>query len=279
LNTLVRLNIALTLTLTLIMVNSAAAQTSEEFHPYLSNKFNIEAGVFWPKVNFTAAVDGSEPNDEIDIDEALRLEDYHSSLSAEFRWRFGEKWSFWAQYWGTDTDGSVILEEALPWEDVIFAPGTFATGGVSLDVTRLFVGRIFSQSVRHEFGAGFGVHWLQLKTFAEGEIIVDDDSLEFYSDSASADFPMPNIGAWYFYSWSPKWMAQARVDWLSASVGDYSGGIWDIQVGVNYQAFKTVGFGLYYKWFKLNGELDDEHWHGSVDLAQGGPLLTVSATW
>ena len=81
------------------------------------------------------------------------------------------------------------------------------------------------------------------------------------------------------YSWSPKWIFQSRLDWLSASVGNYSGSMWDIQAGVNYQAFKNIGFGLYYKAFLLDVDIDKDDWHGKAKLNQAGPVLTLTATW
>ena len=81
------------------------------------------------------------------------------------------------------------------------------------------------------------------------------------------------------YSWSPKWMFQTRVDWLSASIGDYSGSMWDAQAGFNFQAFKNFGIGLYYKGFLLDVDIDKSNWHGNADLTQHGPLLTLTATW
>ena len=259
--------------------NPAAAQTADDYHPFLSDKFNLEAGVFFPQIGFTARVDDSHPDEEIDFDEALNLADNTSAASINFRWRFGKKWSFWGQAWATDNTGKVVLEKDVEWEDTVFKKGSFVKSGVGLDVVRTFFGREFNLGPQHELGVGLGLHWMSLDTFIEGEIFIDDSTTEFQKVSASASFPMPNLGAWYMYSWSPKWMAQARVDWLSASIGDYSGSLWDAQAGINYQAFKNIGFGLYYKGFLLDVDIDKSDWHGRADLKQNGPLLTVTATW
>ena len=264
---------------TTFFLNSAAAQTADDYHPFLSDKFSIELGVFWPQIDFTAQVDGSHPEEEIDLDEALNLKGNQAAASANFRWRFGKKWSFWAQAWSTNNTGKAELEEDVAWEDVVFKEGSFVKGGVELDVLRAFLGREFNLGPQHEIGVGLGLHWMNLDTFMEGEIFIDDSATEFHTATASAEFPMPNFGAWYMYSWSPKWMFQTRIDWLSATIGDYSGSLWDAQAGVNYQAFKNIGFGLYYKGFVLDLDIDKSDWQGRADLNQNGPLLTVTATW
>jgi len=265
--------------LSTMFLNSAVAQTSDDYHPFLSDKFNLEVGAFFPQIDFTARVDGSHPDDEFDFDEALNLDDNQSAASINFRWRFGKRWSFWGQAWTTNNSGKAVLEEDIEWEDIVFGQGTFVKGGLEMDVVRAFFGREFILKPQHEFGAGIGFHFMNLDTFLEGEVIINDGTTEFQRVTASASFPLPNIGAWYMYSWSPKWMFQTRVDWLSASIGDYSGSMWDAQAGINYQLFKNIGFGLYYKGFLLDVDVDNGNWHGRADLDQHGPLLTVSATW
>jgi hypothetical protein len=259
--------------------NPVAAQTADDYHPFLSDKFNLEVGVFFPQIDFAARVDGSHPDEEIDFDEALNFDDNQAAASINFRWRFGKKWSFWGQAWSTSNTGKAVLEEDIEWEDIVFKEGSFAKGGVDLDVVRAFFGREFDLGPQHELGIGLGIHWMNLDTFLEGEIIINDTTTDFHRASASADFPLPNFGAWYMYSWSPKWMVQARADWLSATIGDYSGSLWDAQAGINYQAFKNIGFGLYYNSFLVDLDIDKSDWHGRADLKQNGPMFTVTATW
>jgi len=262
-----------------MLSNPVFAQTEDDYHPFLSDKFNIDVGLFWPKTNYVVRVDGSDPEEDIDLDEALNLDDYHTSPSVNFRWRFGKKWSLWAQGYSTSTTGEEVLKEDIEWEDLVFRAGTFIGGGIDVKVGRLFFGREFTRGLQHEFGLGIGLHYLELDTFIEGEALINDGSIQFERASVNAKFPLPNIGGWYMYSWSPKWIFQSRLDWLSASIGNYSGSMWDIQAGVNYQAFKNIGFGLYYKAFLLDVDVDKSDWHGKAKLNQAGPVLTLTATW
>jgi hypothetical protein len=265
--------------LAIMFSSSVAAQTEDDYHPFLSDKFNLDAGAFFPNISYTLRVDGITPGDEIDFDEALNLEDYQATPSINFRWRFGKKWSFWGQYWDTSTHGGFVLTEDTTWKGVTFKEGTFANTGIDLKVVRVFFGREFSVSPKHEFGLGLGLHWMELGSFLEGEVIIDENTTDFQRVKVGTEFPLPNIGGWYMYSWSPKWIFQSRLDWLSASIGDYSGSQWDIQAGVNYQMFKTIGIGLYYKAYLLDVDVDRSDFRGKVEMDQYGPLLTLTATW
>lgn len=262
-----------------IFSSPVAAQQAGDYHPFLTNKFSLGVGAYFPDKDFNIRVDGIVPDEEIDFDEALKYDTSDTTGTLDFRWRFGEKWSVAGQYWSLDSSGGAILEEDIPWEDVVFKEGTFANGGVDTTVARVFFGRVFSSSAKHEFGLGVGFHWMELDTFLEGEIIVDENTTEFQRVSVDASFPMPNIGGWYMYSWSPKWLFEARLDWLSASIGDYSGGILNASAGINYQAFKNIGIGLYYNSFNVDVDVDKSDWRGKAEARQNGPFIALIATW
>jgi hypothetical protein len=265
---------------TVLFSSPLAAQDEEDYHPFLSDKFNLSLGVFFPTKDITLQVDGSDPDEEIDIDEQFGLSNNQATGSMTFRWRFSEKWSVWGQFWSTDDTGKAVLEQDIEWEDVVFKEGTFAKVGVKSTVARVFFGRkFFDLGPQHEFGAGIGFHWLELDTFIEGDIIIDDDTTGFHRASVDAEMPLPNIGVWYMYSWSPKWLFQARVDWLDASIGDYSGSLWNAQAGVHWQTFEKLGVGLYFNNFKLDVDVDKTDWHGRVENRNYGPYLALTATW
>lgn len=259
--------------------STAWAQDSAGQHPFLVDKFNLGLGLYWPKQSITIRVDGSSPEEEIDFDEALNLEDYKTTPSLNFRWRFGEKWSLFGQMWRLENGGGAVLEEDVEWQDIVFEERTFVNGGLDTSVARVFFGRNFSTSERHEFGLGAGLHWMELDAYLEGQVLTSEGGSDFYRGNVEAAFPMPNIGGWYFYSWSPKWMVQARLDWLSASIGDYSGGLWNTQVGINWQAFRHFGIGLNYNAFVIDVDIDKTDWHGKADTTQHGPFLALTATW
>ncbi len=276
-NSTIQLN---TLALLLLSISiPVLAQASDDYHPLLTKKFHLAVGVYWPAIDYTLRVDGTVPEEEIDFDQALNIDDYQATAAIDFRWRFGKKWSFEGQYWDTSTDGGGILKEDTEWEDLVFKEGTFAHAGIDIKVARAFFGRAFSTSPKHEFGAGIGLHWMEIGSFLEGEVIINDDTTDFRRATVDASFPLPNIGAWYMYSWSPKWIFFTRADWLSASIGNYSGSLWDVQAGFNYQAFKNVGFGLSYMAYLVNIDVDKTDWRGGVEMNQYGPVLSVTATW
>jgi hypothetical protein len=267
------------LALTLLIPNLVHAQDMGQRHPQLEDDFIFAAGAFLPNKTLKIRVDGSVPEQGVDFDEVVDLSSDQSTANASLRWRFGEKWSISGQYFKTDDAGSAELVEELHWEDYVLRVGSNVGAGVGSKVARLFFGREMSAGPRHELGLGAGLHWLEISAFVEGEFFINDESTGFRRESVSADAPLPNIGAWYWYALSPRWLITTRVDWLAASIGDYSGSLWNANAGINFQPWRNVGIGLSYQLFELDIDVDKSDWHGGADLTYHGPFLGLNVNW
>ena len=200
---------------------------------------------------------------------------------SQLRWKFGKsrKWSLWGQYFNNNATGEAVLTQDVEWRDDIFREGSFIAAGVDLAVTRVFIGRSFVKNQQHDFGIGAGIHNLDLSVFIEGDVTSDDESTEFFRGDGDKSQPLPNMGLWYFVSPARKWLIHTRVDWISASIGDYNGTLWNASFAVNYQAFRHVGFDLSYTYFNLNLKVDNSDWRGEVDMTYTGPVLAMTANW
>jgi len=263
----------------LIFSSPVIAQDSNPYHSWLGDRFILAAGAFSRQQDFSIRADGSHPEEEIDFDESLGVDDDDISPSLTFRWNFGRKWSVWGQAWDVKATGGAVLGEDVEFEDLVFQEGSFVRAGIENTVIRAFFGRKFSTGPRHEFGLGAGFHWLELGAYVAGEALINDIPSGFQRGDVSAEGPMPNIGGWYYFSPSKRWLFEARLDWLDASIGDYSGAIWNSSVGVNFQAFQHIGISMNYNYFSLDVNVDNEEWRGGAELRYRGPFLALTGNW
>jgi len=262
-----------------LLPQQAVSQWETSQHPKLTDRFLLAAGAFVPEKNLNIRVDGSLPSVNLDFDERLNLSSDQTTFSGELRWRFGEKWSVSAQYFNTDDSATAELTEDISWEDYVLKVGSNVGAGVEATVARVFLGRTISTGQRHEFGLGFGLHWLEIGAYLEGEFFLNEESTGVRREAVSADAPLPNIGGWYWYALSPRWLLTTRLDWLSASIGEYSGSLWNANAGVTFQAWRNVGISLSYQLFKLDVDIDKSDWHGGADLTYDGPFLAAHVNW
>ncbi len=268
----------------LIASNTSLAQAPEQsdVHPYLTEKFFIDVGIYFPDRQFAIEVESTlpGPTDPIDLEGDFGLRKSDEIFSLDFGWRFGEKWQFEGQYFTASGARGVALEEDVTWGDIVFRAGTGVKAGQEFTLIRAFFARRFESSEKHEFGIGAGLHWLEFGAFIQGKnIIVGDDAGEFRRESVSAVAPLPNIGAWYMRSLSPKLALTTRVDWFGASIDEYDGTLINASLGLNYQAFEHFGVGLNYNVFELNVDVKKSNWNGNANISYKGPYAYLSFYW
>ncbi len=253
------------------------AAEAEDRHPMFESPFSIDIGVFYPDRELDLRVNGSIAgiNDEIDFDKRRQFKTAGDIFATELSWQFRGRWSFIGQYFKADDSVSTVLKEDIEWGNVVFGAGSNAAIGTTFSLTRFFFGWQFDTSKSHEVGIGGGIHWLNIGSFIEGEILINGTS-KSARRSVSAEAPLPNIGAWYKYSISPRWALRARLDLLSANVGDYDGLLLNSAVGVNFEAFEHFGIGVNYNYFKLDVGIDKSDWRGDIETVYEGIYVYVS---
>ena len=267
------------------LASGTAAAQDYEYHPVLTDNFDVFVGYFRSDNTFKISAENinfeTGQYDDTDFGKSLGVDQTSALLNAQLRWRFGSKrmWAISAQYFESNASGDATLKDDVEWQDVIFREGTFVGAGVSLAVTRLFLGRSFIRNSRSDFGVGVGIHNLDLSAYIEGEILLNDESTGFHRGDTAESQILPNIGAWYVFSPARKWLLRARVDWISANIGDYDGTLWNSNVGVNYQFARHFGVDLSYQYFNLNLTVDSSDWKGGVDMTYSGPVLALTANW
>lgn len=259
---------------------SYAADTSG-VHPYLSDKFFVDIGLFWPSRSFSLSVNGSagEVNDPIEFEEDVRLNQADEVFCAEFGWRFGEKWRLVGQYFESSGSSTWLLEEDIEWQDVVFQTGTNASGGADFTLLRTFFARDFNVGERHEFGLGAGTHWLDIGSYIEGTILIEDGGTAYSRQSVRVSGPLPNIGTWYNYSISDRWAFTTRFDFFSADIGKYDGTLTNFSFGVNFQIARNLGLGVNYNDFELDVGVDETSWRGRVKTSYEGLYANLSFFW
>lgn len=253
-----------------------------EFHPALSDSFTVSLGAMRSSNAFDIKADATGiPGDDVDFNDSLGVSDHSTFFNGQLRWKFGheKKWVLSGQYFSNKATGTAVLTEDVEWDGLTFGEGTTVDSGVKLGVSRLAIGWSFIKKAQHDMGIQVGIHNLDAKVFIEGEALVDGDTTGFQRGELSGSQILPNIGGWYNFSPGKNWLLHARVDWISADVNDYGGHMWNNVIGINYQAFRHVGFDLYWQYFNLQVRANKTDWRGKADMTYSGPVLAVTFNW
>jgi hypothetical protein len=272
------------LTSSLVMsmpVVAAESAIAEDMHPIMTDKYWVNMGVFFAARDLDASIEGGLgiANASWDFESSMGLDDKPDLFMTEFGWQYGEDWGLSLQYFRSDRHANKTLEETIEWGDLIFNVGVDVSATSKIAITRLFFSRRFWDGGRHSVRLGAGIHLLEAAVTIGGEVTLDDMSTEYRTGAASASFPVPDVGVWYRYSPSDRWLLNARLDWFSADVGDFKGSVWNFAAGANLRITEHFGIGLSYQLFEIDGLVRETYWRGSIRTRLTGPNLHMTAHW
>lgn len=266
----------ITILLLLIVSNqNLTAQEEVNKHPILTSKFQLGFGLYFPTQTVKFKVDGDSEDNGIQFDETFDFNNSQITPDVNFDWRFSKNWKLAAEYFNINYETTKVLKQDIKAGDYVFNKGSNVGIGYKINMYRLYVGRVISRGLKHELGAGLGVHVLDLGPFIEGNVIVNGSDNEFREANVSATAPLPNIALWYYFAPTEKWAFTAHVDWFGLTVDQYSGSLWDISPRVHYQIIKNLGVAVDYRFFGVRAKVNEPNWNGSVNLSFSGPTITL----
>lgn len=256
---------------------------ADDMHPLMNDKYWVNVGVLFAARDLDISVDGSLGPMMLDLDldfeSSVGLDDTPDLLTTEFGWQFSDDWGLSLQFFRSERSVNETLQKTIEWEDLTFEAGIDFSAASKVSVTRLFFSRRFWDGGRHSLRLGAGIHLLEAAVRIGGQARLDDMTTEYRTSAKSASFPVPNIGAWYRYSPSNRWLFSARVDWFGASLGDFSGEVLNGTAGANFLLSEHFGIGINYQLFQIDGRIRETHWRGSLRTRLTGPNLHITAHW
>lgn len=261
--------------LIIISVQDSFGQEKESKHPVLTSKFHLGLGLYFPTQRVQFEVKAGSEDQGINFDESFDFNDNQITPDVNFEWRFSKNWKLAAEYFNVNYATSEVLEQDIEAGDFVFNKGSTVEIGYKINLYRVFVGRVISRGLKHELGAGLGLHILDIGPYIEGNVIVNGNDNEFKRADISATAPLPNIALWYYFAPTEKWAFTAKVDWFGLTVDQYSGSLWDITPSVRYQIIKNLGVAIDYRFFGVNANISEEKWDGGVKLSFSGPTVTL----
>lgn len=270
-----------TFLLFLIISQYSFAQTNDSFkaHPMMTDKFEVSFGLFFPEESFKLKVNGENPEDEIDFNSQFDHENSFTTYFFNFGWHFANRWKLSAEYFGLKNRYKDELKKDFKIGELVFEKGSSVEIGTGWKLARLYLSWSAVKNLKHELGLGLGAHVVRVDAYIEGEVLTNIGDVEFEKSSVKATVPLPNIGIWYLYAPSYRWLFSMRVDWFAINVSDYGGSLWNLAPGVSYQVLKNLGLGLSYRYFDISAQMNESDWKGQLNLIHKGPLLSITVNF
>lgn len=243
----------------------------------LDKTWLLQVSAYFPRVDSSVRADSSNGSigTVIDFESDLGLE-RHAVLPAFMaEWRPGDDWVFNAEYYTLGRDTTWSIDRDLTVGDTVFPVNADISSGFDSDIFRFTIGNRLFQRPNLEIGLALGFHGTDFSLYIEGEGTVNGTPGQFRSETRSVFAPLPTVGAFLNARPAEKVQVNARLDWLSLTIDDYSGRLINTETSVSYSIHKNIDVGLSYRLVNYRVRVKKDDWNGKVNYQFNGPSIFV----
>lgn len=254
-------------------VPAIAQQAGSTTHPALQDRWFFQVGVYSPDVATTASLNGSggRVGTEIDFEQDLGFAERKDMPAVLAGVRLGRRWRIEAEYLSLKRENSRVLSRTIEWGDNTYTLGTTVQSEFSSDIFRLSAGYSFVRDTQKEFGVALGLH------STDFYVAIATPSLGAESGEVLA--PLPTIGIYGAYAFSPKWLLTGRVDVFSLSYEEYDGSLVNATVGADYRVWPGFGLGAAWRYIDYDLSVSKTRYNGAINYRFSGPLLYLVSSF
>jgi hypothetical protein len=214
--------------------------------------FSISGGVFLPSFDTSAQVDTSLGiGTEVNLEDDLGLSSNETTYWGDVTWRFARKHRLSAAYFSFTRDANAVAIEELTIGDETFPVGASLSTEFKLQIVPIAYSYSFMNENKYEFGASLGLHWYTMDFSVAGSASINDEDLN-NSVSVDANAPMPLLGLFFDYYFTPKWSAGFHGQFFALDLDDdtfsFSGTVTNLRLNTEYWVFNNLGLGAAVNW-------------------------------
>ena len=267
-----RLRVAQAL-LALLAITACGLAAAQGVHPALTDRWSFQLGAYYPKADTTVRLNSTAGGfgTEVSFEDDLGF-----STSKTVPWflgsvRLGERWKIEAEYLTLHRSSTRAVSRTITWGDQVFAIGTVVGAEFDSDIYRLSGGYSFIKSNQAEVGVALGLHLTDF-TASLGATGIG-------AQTGDALAPLPTVGLYGAYAFTPKWLVSARFDYFSLNYNEYYGELTNFTLGVDYRFSRHFGVGLGYRHVDYELNSTKPRFTGHVNYQMSGPVLYLSASF
>ena len=207
----------------------------------INPRFFAKAGFYYPNLTTSLRVDGRRLGTEIGLEDDLGLTEDLGVFRADVLYRLSENSSIVATYTKINRDRSVLLEEDVEFDDVVFEEGSGVLFNFDVDYVAATYRYSFFNELNWNAGASAGLRGVFINTGLEAR-------LNNLSKSVNSSFVAPALllgvhGSAYL---TPRLLAQYSLEFFWLEIEGIKINILESNAAVTWFFTKTVGVGLAY---------------------------------
>jgi hypothetical protein len=283
-----KLLIALVLVCNLSYGNeSLASEESDYAGPILDDKYFLIIGGFFPRVDSNVRIDSNSGirGTGLDMEDELGLDSSVASPYLYFRWRYHPLHRVEIEYYELLRDGASIIQRDFRVGRISGGAGVGVRTSFDVRIGRITWGYDFFKDKKKEFGILAGMHVTAAKIQSEffGGLTIDgvrSVSASKATEEEGITYPLPHIGGFFAYSFTPKLSTQLDLLLFRLEVAGIKGTLTEANATIHYQFTKNfgIGTGLKYYLFRLE-DTDFSDRNSQFNYQFFGPVLYGSVSF
>lgn len=261
------MKIRLAVVVFLAAVQTAAAQQN----PVLFPRFSLSAGGyesdFGTKVRVDPHIEGLQGT-TIDLEKNLGLTSSKTLTRATLQWRPFARHDLQLTYFRTRRSGDLNIDRQIVYEDTTFPIQANVASRFDIDFWDLSYTYWARQTQTNGLGINLGVMGMSFN--GELSATVANTTVALHQDAA-AKVPLPVIGLEGRYAFGDRVVTDVRGSFLpSVSIRSYKGDALLGRASAEYIVARTVGLGVGYNYFNLNGAVEKTDFHADLGMTIRG---------
>ena len=242
----------------------AAAEQSVD----IDDRFSVSLGMFLTDRDTRTRLDGDVPDSgtDVDLEGSLGFDKSDTVFRIDGYFRFNEKHRIDFSAFDLSRNGSKQIDEEFVWDGDIYPTDVLVKGSFDLSIYKLAYTWSFMRRDNGYLGATAGLYIADI-----GASIAAESIGQASSDGTTA--PLPVLGLRGQYDFSEKWSLRGSAEFFAVDYDDYSGSLYDIYAGVDYQFSEHVAVGVGINSVGLDVEVAKNNFDGNLDWRYDGGLL------
>ena len=241
---------------------------------YSWERFSFKLGGFLAGLNSDIQLSSQQVGlgVNINVEDALGLETSTFVLRSELAYTFGKRRRSATRfgYFGLFRQASKVLDTEITIGGQNFPVGTEVNSKFNLQIYKGTYEYSFYLDERVKLYASVGLFIMPI-SFSTSALGFSEEAFEFVA-------PLPVLGVGASFAITPKLKFKQSIEILYLKISNFKGGISDINLMIEYNPWKHLGFGLGLNSYRLNIEAYDENetflnFKGTVKTSYTGLLL------
>ncbi len=205
----------------------------------------------------------------INFENDLGLDSSKTAYRYEGRLRLGRNHVLEGSYMDLSRSGTGTLTQTIQFGDQTYNVATTVDSTLDINFYRFAYSYYFINQANVELGAAIGV---QVPDIDASLIDTNTNITESYSGAV----PIPTVGLRANVSVLPNLSLRGSADLFSLSAGDFDGSLTDISVKAEYRILDTLGIGVGYNKFDIDGSLQNTSQDFATNLNYDGASVFLN---